>query len=733
MLYLSPTKALAADQLRALRALDVPGVRAATYDGDTPTEERDWVRQHATYVLTNPDMLHRSLLPAHARWASFLRALRYVVVDECHGYRGVFGSHVAAVLRRLRRVCARYGATPVFLLASATVADPRVLAPPAGRRTAWSRSPTTPRREGGTAFALWEPPLTDLRGEGGAPVRRTATAEAADLLADLVVEGARTLAFVRSRRGAEAVALHGAAAASRRSTRRSPARWPPTARATCPRSGARWSRRCRPATSSALADHQRPGARRRRRGARRRAARRLAGHPRLAVAAGRAGRPGGAGARWPCWSPATTRWTPTSCTTPRRSSASPVEATVLDPDNPYVLAPHLCAAAAELPLTEADLALFGPATRGGARRAGRARAAAPAPGGWFWTRRDRAADLADIRGTGGAPVRVVEAGTGPAARHGRRRGGAHHRARRARSTSTRASRTWCASSTSTSRWRSWSRRPSDYSTTARDLTDIRILETDRSQAWGAATLSFGTVEVTNQVVAFLRKRIFTGEVLGEEPLDLPAAPAAHAGGVVDGHRGAAGRGRARADRRARAPRTPRSTPRSGCCRCSPPATAGTSAACRPPCTRTPGCPPSSCTTGTPAARGSPSGRTRGARAWLTATREAIASCECETGCPSCVQSPKCGNGNDPLDKAGAVRLLDVLLAGAPSGRSAVLREHHGGVGAEPDTAAVRHAVGGPVLGRRVVAGLLAEVAAVAAPVAVEAHAPRARVCGRPTR
>ncbi|WP_250284846.1 DEAD/DEAH box helicase, partial [Frankia sp. CiP1_Cm_nod2] len=119
--YLAPTKALANDQLRAVRALTLTGVRAATYDGDTPGYERDWVRAHATFVLTSPDMLHQGILPSHRRWAAFLRGLRYVVVDECHGYRGVFGSHVAHVLRRLRRVCARYGATPVFILASATV------------------------------------------------------------------------------------------------------------------------------------------------------------------------------------------------------------------------------------------------------------------------------------------------------------------------------------------------------------------------------------------------------------------------------------------------------------------------------------------------------------------------------------------------------------------------------------------------------------------------------------
>ena len=123
-LYLSPTKALAADQLRAIACLGIDGVRPATYDGDTPREEREWIRQHARFVLTNPDMLHHSLLPGHARWGVFLRRLAYVVVDECHMYRGVFGSHVAHVLRRLRRAAARYGASPTFVLASATSGDP---------------------------------------------------------------------------------------------------------------------------------------------------------------------------------------------------------------------------------------------------------------------------------------------------------------------------------------------------------------------------------------------------------------------------------------------------------------------------------------------------------------------------------------------------------------------------------------------------------------------------------
>jgi len=116
VLYITPTKALAADQLASIRALGLPGVQAATFDGDSTRAERDWARSHARYLLTTPDMLHRALLPRHARWSGFFSRLRYVIIDECHGYRGVFGSHVGHVLRRLRRVVAHHagpGQAPV--------------------------------------------------------------------------------------------------------------------------------------------------------------------------------------------------------------------------------------------------------------------------------------------------------------------------------------------------------------------------------------------------------------------------------------------------------------------------------------------------------------------------------------------------------------------------------------------------------------------------------------------
>ena len=261
VLYVTPTKALAADQLRSIRALGLPGVQAAVYDGDSTRAERDWARSHARYLLTTPDMLHRALLPGHHRWSGFFSRLRYVVVDECHGYRGVFGSHVAHVLRRLRRVVAHHAPgeaggqpRPVFVLASATLGAPgacaRLLTGLDAHEVTEDGSPRGP-----LAFALWEPPLTDARGEAGARLRRTATAQAADLLGRLVKENVQTLAFIRSRRGAEAVALaarrgldgtrlvRGLGPGPERRTSRTPG-WRPTGLDTCRKTGAGWRRRC---------------------------------------------------------------------------------------------------------------------------------------------------------------------------------------------------------------------------------------------------------------------------------------------------------------------------------------------------------------------------------------------------------------------------------------------------------------------------------------------------------
>ena len=199
-LYLYPTKALAQDQLRALGELKVPRIRAAIYDGDTPSERRWQVRKWANLILTNPDMLHVGVLPHHDRWADVLHNLAYVVVDEAHVYRGVFGSHVANVLRRLRRLARVYGAEPQFLLASATIANPGELAESLlGAPATVIGDDAAPRAE--RTIALWNPPLLDE--ELG--LRASPLGDASRLMAGLVTRGQRTICFAKSRKAAELV------------------------------------------------------------------------------------------------------------------------------------------------------------------------------------------------------------------------------------------------------------------------------------------------------------------------------------------------------------------------------------------------------------------------------------------------------------------------------------------------------------------------------------------------
>jgi DEAD/DEAH box helicase domain-containing protein len=657
-LYLAPTKALAADQLRRVKELGT-GVRAAVYDGDTPVEEREWVRQYAAYVLTNPDMLHRGILPAHPRWATLLRTLRYVVIDECHTYRGVFGSHVAQVLRRLRRLCARYGSEPVFLLASATVADPSASA---GRLTGLEVAEVTEDHSphGELLFALWEPPLTERTGEQGAPVRRSATAETAELLSELAGGGTRTVAFVRSRRGAELVSV---LAQERLADRGGPAR-----RIAAYRGGY-------------LADERRALERALQSGRLLGLASTsalelgidvsgldavlLAGYPGTRASlwqqAGRAGR-AGQGAL----AVLVARDDPLDTYLVHHPDAlfrRPVESTVLDPDNPHVLAPHLCAAAAELPVTEGDFELFGPSAEPAVRQLERRGLLRRRAGGWFWTRRERPADAIDIRGSGGAPVKIVEADTGRLL--GTVDAGAAHTAVHQGAVHLHQGRSYLVRELDLEEAVALVEEADPpYSTTARDTTAITVLSTDREVAWGEARLCFGSVEVTNQVVSYLRRRLITGEILGETKLDLPPRTlrtravwwSVTDDQLLDGGVDPADLpGAAHAAEHASIGLLPLFAT------CDRWDIGGVSVPLHPDT----GLPTVFVYDGQPGGAGFAERAFHRAAEWLAATRAAISACECEKGCPSCVQSPKCGNGNDPLDKAAAVRLLDILLTGAP--------------------------------------------------------------------
>ncbi|WP_249410951.1 DEAD/DEAH box helicase [Nocardioides faecalis] len=662
VLYVAPTKALAHDQWASLREFGLD-VRVSTHDGDSSPEEREWTRDHAEYVLTNPDMLHRSLLPGHQRWSAFFRSLRYVVIDECHHYRGVFGAHVAQVVRRLRRICASYGAHPTFVLASATVAEPEVTARRmTGLEVTAVTTDASPRGE--LALGLWEPPLTSFTGEQGAPVRRPATAETADLLTDLVLEEVRTLAFVRSRRGVEAVAQRAnellaevdPSLAGRVDSYRGG--YLPEERREL-EAALRSGRLLGMAATNALElgidvsglD-----------------AVLVTGYPGTRAAfwqqVGRAGRDGGAALGM-----LVARDDPLDTYLvhhPEALLGAPVEGTVFDTDNPYVLAPHLCAAAQELPVTVADAALFGPRMRevlGSLTAQGMLRRR---PAGWYWTDASRACDLADIRSAGGAQVQLVESTTGRVV--GTVDGGRAHGTAHPGAIYLHRGETWLVEDLDLEQNVAAMRRVQvDHTTSARDVTDIVVVAEDEHVAWGRCRVALGQVEVTNQVTSFLRRRARTGEVIDETRLDLPPrtlsttavwwtvpdevlAELQAAGLEPDDLPGAA-----HAAEHCSIGLLPLFAT------CDRWDIGGVSTARHPDT----GLLTVFVHDGHPGGAGFAERGYRTAAAWLRATRATIAACECAAGCPSCVQSPKCGNGNEPLDKAGAVLLLDALLREAP--------------------------------------------------------------------
>lgn len=661
-LYISPTKALGWDQLRAVTDLEVPKVRPATFDGDTPMEERDWVRAHANWVFTNPDMLHYGLLAAHSRWARFFRGLSYVVVDECHSYRGVFGSHVALLLRRLRRVAQYYGASPTFVLASATVAEPAAFAQRlAGVSCAAVVDDASPR--GPRTVALWEPPLLpEVTGENGAPVRRSAGAESARILADLVVEGARTLAFVRSRRGAELTAV----GAKRLLSEVDPAL---TTRIAAYRGGFLPEERRRlesallsgqllaVATTNALElgvdivglDSVL-----------------LAGYPGTLASfwqqAGRAGRSDD-----PALVVFIAKDDPLDTYLVHNPAAvldRPVEAAVLDPGNPYVLAPQMACAAAELPLRAGDLDAFGgDIAREVVDDLVEQKALRRRESGWYWTDRDRPHYDVSIRGSGGEQVAVVEAETSrllgtvdPGSACATVHPGAvylHQGVSYVVDELDFAERLALVHA-----------EDPEWNTSARDVVDIEVLAVDERSVYGGVTVCLGKVAVTSQVIGYLR-RLPSGEVLDQIPLEMPAQTL-HTRAVwytvsdelLSGREpGGAGLGPARIPGSLHAAEHAAIGLLPLFATCDRWDIGGVSTALHSD-------------TGEATVfvhDGHPGGAgfaERGHAAlvpWLAATREAIVSCECPAGCPSCVQSPKCGNGNEPLDKAGAVAVLGAVL------------------------------------------------------------------------
>jgi DEAD/DEAH box helicase domain-containing protein len=656
-LVLFPTKALAHDQLRALTALDLPGVTAGAYDGDASPEERTWIRKQASVVLTNPEMLHSGLLPHHDRWATFLGRLRYVVVDELHTFRGIFGSHVAQLLRRLRRLAVHHGADPVFICTSATIGEPQRLASAVcGVEVAAvvdDGSPAGPR-----TVALWQPPILDV----GTGTRASAHREAAAVMAGLIDGGHTTLGFARSRRGVEIVA----ADVRRRLPR------PTSSRVRAYRGG--YLAEERRAIEDELFAGQLSGV--------------VAtsalelgidvggldavvidGFPGTIASfwqqAGRAGRSGAASATvLVAGNDQLDQWLATH---PHELLTRAPEPAVVNPGNPFVVDPHLRCAAHELPLTHADQRWWPDVLDDAVRRLVHADELAVRHRGRrdepiaVWVGSGWPSHGVGLRNASGAPVRIVTA-------EGERQVGDVDRARAPEHVHTGASylhqgRHWRVVELDLDAGVARV-EPDDGATytVARRDTQIRLLEVDAERPVGKAHLHLGSAEVHTTVVGYQRKDALTGAVVRSEVLELPTSTLVTRAVwyvVEDALVRATGiepsrlPGALHAIEHAAIGMLPLFAI------CDRWDVGGVSTARQVDTER----PTIVIYDAMPGGAGVAELAYEAADRHLRATFEQVAACGCHDGCPSCIQSPKCGNANDHLDKQAALEVLGVLLDG----------------------------------------------------------------------
>lgn len=661
-LYISPTKALAADQLAGISALleaaQIRSVRVTTCDGDTPYTQRDWAREHGDIVLTNPDFLHMALLPGHRRWTRFLRGLDLIVIDEMHAYRGVLGAHVGLVLRRLLRVARHLGADPVVYVASATSAEPattaaRLIGVGPAEVAAITES-TSP--EGSRTIALWQGALMDVSLEEGP--RRAATSEAAALLTQLVSSRVRTLTFVRSRASAEYVATK---------TRENLAELRPELVGAVAAYRGGYLPEERREIEQALRDGELLGL------ATTNAlelgidisgldAVLIAGWPgsraSLWQQAGRAGRAGHDGVAVFI---ASSDPLDTYLVHHPESLLTAVEATVFDPENPYVLAPHLCAAAAELPIAEEDLPLFGSRTPDVLERLVSMDLLRRRPSGWYWNLAKGAEPqhLTNLRGAGGE-VQVVEAVTGTIL--GTVNAGSADAAVHEGATYVHRGEVYVVDEL-VDDVALVHRGDPGYRTRARSVHSIRVVERERAFEWGPVTWGFGTVEVTEQVVGYDRLLPPGMEIVGHYALDMPerllrtsgvwwTLAADETDVEISGLPGAL-----HAAEHASIGILPLLAT------CDRWDIGGVSSADHPDT----GAPTVFVYDGVAGGAGFAERGFGVARRWLTATLAVLDECACEDGCPACVQSPKCGTGNSPLSRGGAQALLRAVLAHGEDG------------------------------------------------------------------
>jgi DEAD/DEAH box helicase domain-containing protein len=639
-LYLYPTKALAQDQARALGALAVPRVRAAIYDGDTPPERRWQIRKWSNLVLTNPDMLHLGVLPRHDLWADVLHNLRYVVVDEAHVYRGVFGSHVGNVLRRLRRLARVYGSEPQFLLASATIANPGELAHALlGDEAATIGDDAAPRAE--RTVALWNPELLDA--ELG--IRASTLGEASRIMAELVQRELRTICFAKSRKQAELI---------HRMT----------------------ADRVDPATAKRLAPYRAGYTPQQRRDIERR----LVEGELLGVAAtdalelgidiglldcaisvgfpgtiaslrqqwGRAGRRGHGLAVLVASEDALDQY---FMREPEKLLGRRVEAAILDHANPRVLDGHVAAAAFEAPVDDADRATLGDEAL---ERAPHVPELQHTKHGWVWAGKDYPAARTPLRSASADPFTVIDGSSGTVLGIVERE--------RAYSTVHEGAvylhlgEQWLVHELDLEARRAIVEpHTGDWYTQVKKDTSTDIERPLRTERRLGLELTFGLVSVTERVVAYQRKGIRDQATIATVELDLPPTvfeteavwylptPA-----QLDG-----------LDEMPTLISTLHAAEHSMIAllplwaMCDRWDIGGLSTNIH----QDTGRPTVFVYDGHPGGVGIAERGFEQFEGWVADTVRLLEGCPCERGCPSCVQSPKCGNLNEHLDKAGALTLL----------------------------------------------------------------------------
>ncbi len=652
-MYLYPTKALAQDQARALHAFGLHRqVRPAIYDGDTPREDRAAIRRRANLVLTNPDMLHVGILPNHRAWGDLFTNLAVVVIDEAHVYRGVFGSHVANVIRRLRRIAAAYGTEPRVLLASATIANPVELAE---RLTGLDDIALVDRDGSPSArrqIAMWNPPVLDE----ALQTRRSSLGEAADLLFELITGGARTICFIKSRKAVELVAKITAdrltAEAPELADRVAPYRAGYTAQQRREIEGRLVRGELLAViTTDALELGIDIGAL---------DAAVVVTFPGTVASLrqmwGRAGRRGRGLAVYIAGEDALDQF---FCRHPDEFLDRPVEAAILDHENEHIHHGHLLCAAHEGPLEEADEEFLGPRLL--------AHAEALEAGGELVRRRGRfvlrrpedyPAAHVSLRSAAPDAFAVMDAingellGTVEATRaHSTTHEGAIYlhlgRSYEVVELDLEARRAVVRPFEG-----AWYTQPKKET----DTYIERLL--DQRECLGV-TLSFGTVTVTEQVLAYQRKRLPDHEVLDLQALDLPQTRFTTQALWYELDEELPARefplekllGALHAAEHSQIAVLPLLA------MCDRWDIGGLSTNAHPQ-------------TGRPTIfiyDGHPGGVGITRQGFLCFERlvddahRLIADCPCESGCPSCVQSPKCGNLNEPLSKPGALELMARML------------------------------------------------------------------------